>query len=280
MHISSATLAFVVLVGAQHHHVVEFHPALQGQYFLPSGATTTLSVVGRIFEENIKAAGAPAAAATAAAAAAPVQLHHKQQTEEEEGQDGGEHCTAPTMGHIGPTAPPAATAAAVDAGGCDGDGSSDEHDQAAAGAGAGGGGAANDMLAADGPVKRVVGPALPPAEVLAAAAAYHEGIEAAGGYEAVYGGEGWGDEEEEEPLVGPPPPDMVEEVDAVPQNEREAEVLRVLKVMGWDWEVALPHSGHEFSGQHYCGHGGHLMGEERHKMHFGLLGLMVEDERI
>ncbi|KAF6266611.1 hypothetical protein COO60DRAFT_1456472 [Scenedesmus sp. NREL 46B-D3] len=57
-------------------------------------------------------------------------------------------------------------------------------------------------------------------KLLAAAAAYHADIEAAGGYE-----------QELEPLVGPPPPDFVDEADAAPADAREAQVVRVLRVL-------------------------------------------------
>lgn len=66
----------------------------------------------------------------------------------------------------------------------------------------------------------MMGPAAPPAELLAAAAAYHADVEAAGGYQ-----------QDAEPLVGPPPPDFVDEADAAPADAREAQVLRVLRVL-------------------------------------------------
>ena len=210
--------------------LLSFVVAVQGQYFLPSGAPTTLSVIGGVFDENIKAAPVPAAAPAA-------QQQQQQQQGAGDEQDEKEQAVGSAIGPIGPTGPGMAEDAdaeglpAAAGGGSGGDQEGGSNQEAAAAAAevepvvggetAGGGGG-------NGPVRRVVGPALPPAEVLAAAAAYHEGVEAAGGYDALYGG----GEEEEESLVGPPPPDMVEEVDAVPQNEREGEVLRVMKVRG------------------------------------------------
>ncbi|KAG2444929.1 hypothetical protein HXX76_001665 [Chlamydomonas incerta] len=76
---------------------------------------------------------------------------------------------------------------------------------------------------APGPAKRrVAGPAMPPRELLEAAAAAAQAL-AAGGVD--------GDEDDDYDLVGPPPPEMVEELDAAPQNDREAEVVRIIKVL-------------------------------------------------
>lgn len=62
------------------------------------------------------------------------------------------------------------------------------------------------------PVKRrMMGPAMPPKELLAAAAA------AAAAMQALLDPDMF-------ELVGPPAPELLEEMEAVPQNEREAEV--------------------------------------------------------
>lgn len=76
--------------------------------------------------------------------------------------------------------------------------------------------------------RRVVGPAAPTPELLAAAAAYHAEVEAAGGYQAAAGPTPGDDAE---PITGPPPPDFVDEADAAPADAREAQVIRVLKVL-------------------------------------------------
>lgn len=77
-----------------------------------------------------------------------------------------------------------------------------------------------------------VGPAAPSAELLAAAAAYHADIEAAGGYVDAAAEPGGPDGPEQEGLlVGPPPPEFVDEADAAPADAREAAVVRVMRVL-------------------------------------------------
>lgn len=92
--------------------------------------------------------------------------------------------------------------------------------------GAGGGGS-DGIGAAPAPAKRVMGPAAPSAAMLAAAAAYMKDLEeddeeAEGAGEP---GAGAGPRyEDDDELVGPVPPELALELDAVPQDDREAEV--------------------------------------------------------
>lgn len=71
--------------------------------------------------------------------------------------------------------------------------------------------------------RRVVGPEMPSSAMLAAAAASMNDLPS-----------DYFDEDAEDGIgafvVGPPPPELVEEVDAAPQDERESEVLRIMKV--------------------------------------------------
>lgn len=70
---------------------------------------------------------------------------------------------------------------------------------------------------------------MPAPELLAAAAAFHEQVTAAGGYEAFLGyleADGAGD-----PLVGPLPPQLLADAEAAPADAREAEVQRILSVL-------------------------------------------------
>eukprot|EP00887_Chlorella_sp_A99_P006302 scaffold3.g6302.t1 len=78
--------------------------------------------------------------------------------------------------------------------------------------------------------RRVAGPAMPPAELLAAAARMPYP-------ESEPGEEG---EEEEELLVGPPPPELAEEVELASMDERSSEVARVMHVLA---EHAAKHAG-------------------------------------
>ena len=58
-----------------------------------------------------------------------------------------------------------------------------------------------------------MGPAMPPQELLAAAAQIP-----------------WDEEEEDiEDLIGPPPPEMADELDSVSGDERVSEVLRIIR---------------------------------------------------
>lgn len=57
-----------------------------------------------------------------------------------------------------------------------------------------------------------MGPAMPPQELLAAAAQIH-----------------WDEEEDVEDLIGPPPPELAEELDAVGGDERVSEVIRIIR---------------------------------------------------
>ncbi len=77
--------------------------------------------------------------------------------------------------------------------------------------------------------RRMAGPAMPPRELLAAAAAAAEALAAAG---PGAGGLRYEDDDDNEGglLVGPPPPELVMELEAAPQDEREAEVVRIMKV--------------------------------------------------
>ncbi|GIL91130.1 hypothetical protein Vretimale_9578 [Volvox reticuliferus] len=86
--------------------------------------------------------------------------------------------------------------------------------------------AAASAAAAAGPVapRRVAGPAMPPRELLEAAAAAAEALQAAGPPQNDNSDDGG-------LLVGPPPPELVEELEATPQDEREAEVVRIMKVL-------------------------------------------------
>lgn len=82
------------------------------------------------------------------------------------------------------------------------------------------------------PKRRRVGPAAPSAELLAAAAAYHADIEAAGGYmDTDAAAEGPGPGHDQDTLIGPPPPEFVDEADAAPADAREAAVVRVMRVL-------------------------------------------------
>lgn len=83
------------------------------------------------------------------------------------------------------------------------------------------------------PGRRVAGPAAPPPELLAAAAAFHAEVEAAGGYGPAPDqlDDDGDDVEGLGPLAGPPPPDLLEEAEAAPADAREAAVLRVLRVL-------------------------------------------------
>lgn len=67
------------------------------------------------------------------------------------------------------------------------------------------------------PARRAAGPAMPPRELLEAAAAAAAAMEALGPEQERWD---WDDVD----MVGPPPPEMVEEVDAAADNERDAEV--------------------------------------------------------
>ena len=58
----------------------------------------------------------------------------------------------------------------------------------------------------------VMGPAMPPPELLAAAAQIP-----------------WEEEEDMEDIVGPPPPEMAEQLDGVGGDERISEVLRIIR---------------------------------------------------
>ncbi|KAI8476395.1 MAG: hypothetical protein J3K34DRAFT_516546 [Monoraphidium minutum] len=240
--------------------------ASKGQHFLPSGAPTTLSVVGFVFDEPIQAApppAAPAAAPTAAAptaaapaAAAPASAGGaRQEAEEEDGRisSGGssedEGGGGIGGGGIGPAVPPGmreAAAAAVaseeeeegqqqqqqqraaagpERPGGDGQQRQDEEGEEEGREDEGGGG---DAAAAAG-ARRVVGPAMPAPELLAAAATYKAEVEAGAGWDAV-NADG-GESDDDDPLVGPPPPAFIEADAAAPADAREAEVVRVLRVL-------------------------------------------------
>ena len=70
------------------------------------------------------------------------------------------------------------------------------------------------------PPRRVVGPAMPSSSMLAAAAASMNDLPS-----------DYGEEDEEDgSFLGPPPPELVKEIEAAPQDEREAEVIRIMKV--------------------------------------------------
>ena len=141
-----------------------------------------------------------------------------------EGKGRGEH----TQG--GAHAPPAAGDSAADGSGGPSGASEGLAGAAAAAAdnveGEGGGGS-DGIGAAPAPAKRVMGPAAPSAAMLAAAAAYmkelQEEDEEAEGAGEPGGGAGPRYEDDDE-LVGPVPPDLALEMDAVPQDDREAEV--------------------------------------------------------
>ncbi|GLI60597.1 hypothetical protein VaNZ11_002769 [Volvox africanus] len=75
--------------------------------------------------------------------------------------------------------------------------------------------------------RRVAGPAMPPRELLEAAAAAAEALQATGPPQS---DDSDGDDDDGL-LVGPPPPELVEELEAAPQDEREAEVVRIMKVL-------------------------------------------------
>ncbi|GIL65882.1 hypothetical protein Vafri_19522 [Volvox africanus] len=86
--------------------------------------------------------------------------------------------------------------------------------------------ATTSAVAAAGPTapRRVAGPAMPPRELLEAAAAAAEALQATGPPQS-------DDSDDDGLLVGPPPPELVEELEAAPQDEREAEVVRIMKVL-------------------------------------------------
>jgi len=81
------------------------------------------------------------------------------------------------------------------------------------------------------PKRRRVGPAAPSAELLAAAAAFHADIEAAGGYGNTDTAAEPGPEQDDGGLIGPPPPEFIDEADAAPADAREAAVIRVMRVL-------------------------------------------------
>ena len=78
------------------------------------------------------------------------------------------------------------------------------------------------------PTRRVIGPAMPPPEVLEAAAAIPVPIDddfpTAGRSNHAF-------EDEEDFIVGPPPPEYLEETDAASMNDRSREVARVMEVL-------------------------------------------------
>ncbi|GAX78794.1 hypothetical protein CEUSTIGMA_g6231.t1 [Chlamydomonas eustigma] len=94
--------------------------------------------------------------------------------------------------------------------------------------------------AAVGVRRRVMGPTAPSAAMLVAAAAIMKdvgsdgdvGDEGDGMRRAGWGTRGDGDGEDgDDMMVGPPPPELVLEIDAVPQDEREAEVFKIMIVL-------------------------------------------------
>ncbi|KAG1661307.1 hypothetical protein FOA52_008654 [Chlamydomonas sp. UWO 241] len=95
----------------------------------------------------------------------------------------------------------------------------------AAGGGGGGGGVGARPAAEEAPAapRRVVGPAMPSADMLAYAAAAAEEIAAHEEAAAA--------ENDELDMVGPPPPEMVAEMDGMPSDAREAEVFRIMRVL-------------------------------------------------
>lgn len=66
---------------------------------------------------------------------------------------------------------------------------------------------------------------MPPRELLEAAAIVAAAMADAAGEAADARGE-----DDDGSLVGPPPPELVEELEGAPQDEREGEVVRIIKV--------------------------------------------------
>lgn len=67
--------------------------------------------------------------------------------------------------------------------------------------------------------------------MLAAAAAMHADIQAAGGYVDTDAAAEDGPGPEQDSLIGPPPPEFIDEADAAPADAREAAVVRVMRVL-------------------------------------------------
>ena len=81
--------------------------------------------------------------------------------------------------------------------------------------------------AAAGP-RRVLGPTMPPVEILQAAAAMMEVQETQRAEGLVQDDD---DEDEDYSVIGPPPPEITIEIDAASMDDRAAEVVRVLEVL-------------------------------------------------
>jgi hypothetical protein len=78
--------------------------------------------------------------------------------------------------------------------------------------------------------RRVLGPAVPSAAMLAAAAAIMKDAGSSENDEvSLARAVSRDDDDGEDMLVGPPPPELILETDAAPQDEREAEVRKMIK---------------------------------------------------
>ncbi|GFR39678.1 hypothetical protein Agub_g150 [Astrephomene gubernaculifera] len=220
----------------------------KGVYGLADRAERILPIVAFVFDEPPRprpqqpqvapsaaaaAAGPAPAAATTGAPPAPAQPSQQQQQEVKEEEEGDGTAGAagpgvgPAIGPIGPTAAPYAGPSAKDQQPPDGDDDDGGPGRAADGTQEGEAAAAAGTAAAAAaaaPARRVAGPAMPPRELLEAAAAAAEALQAAGTSDD-------DDDDDGGLLVGPPPPELVEELEAAPQDEREAEVVRIVKVL-------------------------------------------------
>lgn len=232
-------------------------PRMQGIYGLHSMQQKVLPIVSFVFDEPPRAptaAAAPASKAAPGAAAAPAPSGKEPETQGATAASGGggdspqsrgdaglttQHPAAP-VGPIGPMGPPAG-AVKREPSDNDVDGkveAVEDDSKAEAGAGRNGDSVKKEeeepSEAGPGPgpqPRRMAGPAMPPRELLAAAAAAAEALAAAG---PGAGGLRYDDDDDDDDdgglLVGPPPPELVMELEAAPQDEREAEVVRIMKV--------------------------------------------------
>uniref|UniRef100_A0A7S3R7C5 J domain-containing protein n=1 Tax=Dunaliella tertiolecta TaxID=3047 RepID=A0A7S3R7C5_DUNTE len=188
----------------------------KGVFGLPQGAQPTLSVVGFVFEEQPRPPAPPKPppiSRTQASPAAPPSLP----------------CAARNSDSTNKTSMGGPAGSAQQGKSDEGEDTRDQGEGGSVGQRAQEETEGRDSREA-GCGKRVVGPAMPSAAMLAAAAEAAQHAPAQGSEEQ--GIEGGEDEEDDDGfLVGPLPPDLLEETDAMPEDARAAEVMRIMRVL-------------------------------------------------
>ncbi|KAF5833587.1 hypothetical protein DUNSADRAFT_10038 [Dunaliella salina] len=189
----------------------------KGVFGLPQGAQPTLSVVGFVFEEQPRPPAPPKPSPNSQPQASPAATNPSPRTSknpistarDSKGEPGGSSRQGMSD---------------------DGEDNRDQEQGGSVGQRAQEETEGRDSREALGG-KRVVGPAMPSAAMLAAAAEAAQHAPAQGGVEqeGIDGGEDA--EDDDGLLVGPLPPDLLEESDAMPEDARVAEVMRIMRVM-------------------------------------------------